>query len=174
MSTMLGLLGAVAAAAPATTLSSHDPQTVVAYLQAEGYRAKLEAKGENKDPSVGPWIETGESGTTIVISFLNCTNKRQCADISFTSAWDTADGKGPSLAALQQWNADKRFTKAYLDGDKDPVLEMDLLFTEGRLDSRTFDNAFGIFVSSIADFEKVIGWDEPEAAPSGNPDSTAP
>jgi hypothetical protein len=166
MSILLSLL-AVVAPATGPALSSHDPQTVVAYLQAEGYRAKLNANSEGKEQTVGPWIQTSEGGTNITISFLNCKNKKQCEDISFSSAWNFEDGKGPAAAPLHQWNADKRFTKAYLDREGDPVLEMDVLFSEGQLDRQTFATALDIFTDAIGKFEDVIGWDTPAPTTAG-------
>ena len=167
MTILLALLAA--APEPGPPLSSHDPQTVVAFLQAEGYRAKLNPNQNSKEASVGPWIQTSDGGTNITISFLNCKNRKQCADISFSSAWDFGTGKGPAAASLQRWNADKRFTKAYLDGEGDPVLEMDLLFTDGRLDRKTFANALEIFTDSVGDFEQAIGWDAPAVEPAPGP-----
>lgn len=166
MTVLLALLAA--AAEPGPPLSSYDPQTIVAYLQAEGYRAKLDPNRDGKEASVGPWIQTSDGGTNITISFLNCKNKKQCADISFTSAWDYGTNKRPSVASLQRWNADKRFTKAYFDKEGDPVLEMDLLFTDGRLDRATFANALEIFADSAGEFEKAIGWDSPEPETAGS------
>lgn len=166
---MFTFLALLAAAAPASgpALSSHDPQTVTAYLQSEGYRAKLEAS-DDKDPTVGPSIRTSDGGTNFSINFLSCKAKKQCADIIFTSSWDYDDGEGPSGTAMHRWNADRRFTKAYLDKDGDPVLEMDVLFIDGKLDQAAFATNLDIYTSALQMFEDVLDEERKGSEPVGS------
>jgi hypothetical protein len=166
---MLMFLALLSAAAPAAgpALSSHDPQTVAAYLQAEGYRAKLEAS-DDKDPTVGPSILTSDGGTKFNINFLSCKAKKQCNDIIFTSSWDFDDGEGPSSTSMHRWNADRRFTKAYLDKEGDPVLEMDVLFVDGKLDRAAFGANLDIYTSALQVFEGVLDEERKEGEPVGS------
>lgn len=78
-----------------------------------------------------------------------------------------ADGKEPNPALLQKWNADRSFTKAFLDSEGDPVLEMDVLFTVRRIAGNGSRNAFGFFNDSLAGLGEQIGWDEPDGDDGG-------
>ena len=44
-----------------------------------------------------------------------------------------------SFAKVNQWNADKRFSRAYLDDDDDPVIELDLDLEGGIARERLID-----------------------------------
>lgn len=164
--TMLLFLLAAAAPAPAAMLSSHNPESVVSYLQSEGYRAKLIAPASTDDPSFGPRIETSDGGTTFGINFLNCKARKQCRDVLFTSSWAFETGKSPSPATIHKWNAERRFTKAYLDKEGDPVLEMDVLFQDGRLDPANFKAYFEVYTSGLQTFEEFIAPEEEQSAPA--------
>lgn len=163
----------LAGAAPAATLSSHRPETIVAYLQEEGFRARLH-QSESAEETIGPRIETADGGTTFVIYFLNCKKKRDCEDIAFSASWDFEDGKGPSAEMMHRWNADRRFTKAYLDREGDPILEMDVLFTEGRLDRKLFAEWHRVFTQGMQQFvEQLRTLDSGSGEAAATPVSTA-
>lgn len=44
-----------------------------------------------------------------------------------------------TCAKVNQWNADKRFSRAYLDDDDDPVIELDLDLDGGITEDRLID-----------------------------------
>jgi hypothetical protein len=171
---VLPLLASLQAAAPAAVqpLSSHDPQTVVSWLQKEGFRAKLEPS-TSKEKSVGPFISTADGGTNFYIYFLNCKDKKLCEDVQFSAAWDFETGKGPAATVMHDWNAKKRFTKAYLDKEGDPYLEMDVLFADRRLSPKAYDESFQIFVSALPIFRKEIGWDKSDDAATASTQTVA-
>lgn len=60
-----------------------------------------------------------------------------------------------TCAKVNQWNADKRFSRAYLDDDDDPVIELDLDLEGGITQERLID-----FITtvrhSVAGFRKHI------------------
>jgi hypothetical protein len=60
-----------------------------------------------------------------------------------------------TCAKVNQWNADKRFSRAYLDDDDDPVIELDLDLEGGITQERLID-----FITtvrhSVAGFKKHI------------------
>ena len=56
------------------------------------------------------------------------------------TAWTTDDTTRPSADKMNDWNRTKRYSKVYFDGDRDPVLQLDL------------DLAGGVTVARIKDF----------------------
>ncbi len=64
-------------------------------------------------------------------------------------------GTNVTLQDLNEWNKGKLFTKAYLDDDGDPVLEMDVDLAGGvtiariKDSIRTFDQSLAAFLSEI-------------------------
>ena len=71
-----------------------------------------------------PMITSGVGGTTFQVFFYNCTNNKDCATVQFHSGYDL---KTPvSLDKLNEWNRTKRFGRAFLDAENDPILQMDV------------------------------------------------
>ena len=80
------------------------------------------------------------NGTLYVIFFNDCNSDRsECQSLQFYASWE---GVPVDQAAINGWNRDKRFAKAYIDAENDPVLEMDVNLrhgvTRGNLED-TFD-----------------------------------
>lgn len=111
--------GALTIAGPATAqmVSSKDPRTLVAALQAKGYKAELGVAGGD------PRIKSGAGGVQFSIFFENCTKGAACTTVSFVTGFTDIDA---TLAKINEWNAKNRFAHAYIDGDQDPVLRMDV------------------------------------------------
>lgn len=82
-------------------------------------------------------IETGETrfikgrieGTLYAIAFHDCDQDgADCKSLQFYASWEDVP---VAPEAINGWNRDKRFTKAYLDAENDPVLEMDVNLRNG-------------------------------------------
>jgi len=56
---------------------------------------------------------------------------------------------------INEWNRTKRLSRAYLDSDKDPILEADLL-ANGGLTPKHVTEFFQVFVISVRAFRKFI------------------
>ena len=153
---MLKWLGPVAALlvfampAHAQMVRALDPQSVVAALQASGYAAKL-----GTDRVGDPMVTSGVSGTTFQIFFYNCTNHQACATVQFHSAYDISTPVG--LDQINAWNQKKRFGRAFLDKENDPVLEMDVDLDDGGLSRLLFIDNVEFWASILAEFERHIG-----------------
>ncbi len=69
-------------------------------------------------------------------------------------------GANPSMDAINEWNRTKRFSRAYVDTDGDPVIESDLDLeggiTEGAIVEwvRTFNLSVRAFAKMLVDTEK--------------------
>ena len=146
---LLGL--ALSAGAKAQTIvSAEDPGALIAIIQELGFQAKLE-----KDDVGDPVILSSSGGVDFRIYFYECKNNKRCKSLHFSVGYDLADGS--SLDAVQQWNADKRFASAYLDGESDPFLQMDVN-TDGGVTQQNFENTFQLWQSLKGEFEQFIDW----------------
>ena len=69
---------AIAAPAHAQMVTAANPQTIVAALQAGGYKATV-----GKDSTGDPQIRSAASGSNFVVSFYGCENNRACKTVTF-------------------------------------------------------------------------------------------
>ena len=71
-------------------------------------------------------------------------------------AYHGAGGVKVSYEDINEWNRTKRLSRAYLNSDKDPVLESDLL-ANGGLTKKHVTEFFKVFVHiSVNDFRKFL------------------
>jgi hypothetical protein len=145
-----GVMG-MAVPAHAQMVRGQDPSTLVDALQNAGYAAKL-----GTDKVGDPMITSGISGTTFQIFFYNCTDHRQCATVTFHSGYDLADPV--SLTTINEWNRGKRFGRAYLDKEGDPILEMDVDLDDGGLSPALFTDNVEFWATILGEFEEAIGY----------------
>ncbi|MBE1237604.1 YbjN domain-containing protein [Phaeovibrio sulfidiphilus] len=73
------------------------------------------------DSAGDPMISGRIDGTRYSIMFYGCKDGRNCTDVQFGTAWSKP---GMSLEEINRWNRTARFSKAFLDDENDPVLEM--------------------------------------------------
>jgi hypothetical protein len=162
---MLAAVGAVASApAPAfaaelknvarpsvAMVRGQDPQSVVAALVGGGYKAVL-----GTDKVGDPMITSGVSGTAFQVFFYNCTAHKDCATVQFHSGYSLT--AKPTADLMNQWNKSQRFGRAYLDGEGDPILEMDVDLDDGGLSPALFIDNIEFWASILGNFEKHIGY----------------
>ena len=144
-------LAAFAAPAQAQMVRPQNPQTLVAALQAGGYTATL-----GTDAVGDPKIDSAVSGTKFQIFFYNCTNHTACATVQFHSGYDLTTA--PTLDRLNEWNRTKRFGRAFLDKEGDPILEMDVDLDDGGVSRALFIDNIEFWSSILGDFERFIGY----------------
>jgi hypothetical protein len=151
----LALALSIAAPAGAQLVTAKDPQSVIRALQAEGYKAKLD-----KDDEGDPKIISSASGSEFFVNFYGCEKNRNCTSIHFASGYDPDSGKGPALAAINAWNKDKRYSKAWLDDDGDYWLELDLYTGAAGISTDVFTKHLNIWTTQMGEFEKATGWND--------------
>lgn len=91
-------------------------------IQSMGYQAEL-----TTDSQGDPKIRSTAEGLKYVILTYGCTEsgaEKACNSFQFSTA--IAMKTKPAFDTINRWNRDKRFGKAYLDNDRDPVLEWDV------------------------------------------------
>jgi hypothetical protein len=148
---MAAFAGLWALPAQAQMVKGQDPATLVKALQKEGYAAKL-----GVDKVGDPLITSGVSGTTFQIYFYNCTNNKNCATVTFHSGYDLKSNVG--YEKINEWNRGKRFGRAYLDKEDDPILEMDVDLDDGGMSQALFIDNIQFWASVLVEFEKHIGY----------------
>jgi len=118
-----GIALAMTATAQAQALITGDDVNEILNA-ARGYGSASLTTQSNGDPQITGKME----GITYQIYFRNCTNNERCEDLNFYLGF--LDIK-PSLEAINEWNYNKRFSRAYLDTDLDACVEMDLDLVKG-------------------------------------------
>jgi hypothetical protein len=148
-------LAALAAshAAPATSqmVRAQDPESVAAAMRAAGYAAEL-----GTDKVGDPMIASNISGTRFQIFFYNCTEHKECATVQFHAGYDLTQPVG--LETVNAWNSSQRFGRAYLDKEKDPIIEMDVDLDDGGMSPALFTDNLEFWASLLPKFEKHIGY----------------
>ena len=117
---------------------------------ARGYGAASLTTQSNGDPQITGKIE----GVTYQVYFRNCTDGTDCEDLNFYLGF--LDIK-PSLEDINEWNFNKRFSRAYLDQDQDACVEMDLDLVKG-VTAEYLDSQFGLWAMIVGQFADHVGY----------------
>lgn len=104
----------------------------------------------NGDPQITGKVD----GITYQIYFRNCTNNTNCEDLNFYLGF--LDLK-PTLEQINDWNYNKRFSRAYLDQDQDACVEMDIDLVAG-VTAEYLDSQFGIWNMVVTQFSDHVGY----------------
>jgi hypothetical protein len=117
---------------------------------ARGYGAATLTTQSNGDPQITGKIE----GITYQVYFRNCTNNTNCEDLNFYLGF--LDLK-PGLDVINDWNFNKRFSRAYIDQDQDACVEMDLDMVEG-VTADYLDSQFSLWSMVLKQFAEHVGY----------------
>lgn len=118
---------------------------------ARGYGSVTLDKASNGDPMISGKIE----GVSYYMFFRNCTDNTNCEDLNFYAGF--LDNK-QTMDAINAWNRDKRFGKAYLDSDLDAVIEFDVNVEYGISD-KNLDSTFSVWSLILKQFADYIGFE---------------
>lgn len=142
-------LFALPSIAQAQMVRASSPNSVVTALQEGGYKAVL-----SKDGTGDPKIESASSGARFFINFYGCKNNFDCTTVTFYAGWSKVN---VSLNQINEWNKAKRFSRAYIDKDGDPVIEFDVDLDDGGMSQALFIDNVQFWETSLAGFKKHIG-----------------
>ncbi|WP_347241413.1 YbjN domain-containing protein [Thermus sp.] len=125
------------------------PKEAEALLKAASYRyERVEEGGE-------VYFRLRLAGLRALLLLMDC-EKEVCSSLQLYAGFSMK--KPPSLERINAWNREKRFSRAYLDKDGDPVLEWDLDLSGGVTDGAI--KAFlDLFEESLRAFASWIGFD---------------
>jgi hypothetical protein len=130
------------------TITGADTEEVL--NAARGYGSATLTKQTNGDPQI-----TGKiNGISYQVYFRNCTDNANCEDLNFYLGF--LDLK-PSLEVINDWNLNKRFSRAYLDPDKDACIEMDLDLVKG-VSPEYLDSQFSLWNQILTQFAAHVGY----------------
>lgn len=137
--------------AAAQNVVASDPASLTQILQSFGYRAEL-----SQDTGGDPKIASSSGGANFSIFFYGCTNGKDCDAISFSSTFDLDPGS--NVAIMNDWNVKKRYTKAYLDDEQDPVIDMDIYLGDGGVTIDNFRFWVDTWERAVGDFKSHINF----------------
>lgn len=126
------------------------PEVLAQLVRDEGYNAKLGIDGTGD-----PKIEGRVGQTEYSIFFYGCDAGKNCTSITFSAGYNLANGM--TDAAVNDWHRRKRFTKVYLDDERDPFLQMDVNLDRG-VTAENFRDSFDLWRLLVEDFEEHINW----------------
>ncbi len=150
--------------APATA------QTLVDATQVDSIAAIAREYGEalvEKDNTGDPMISGQIARTNYIVFFYGCTEGADCTTIQFMSSYTNTDGVDAGV--INTWNRDKRFGKAYLDDEGDPVVEMNVNLWSG-VHENNLNDTFDWWRVVLESFEEHIGFEHADesAAPAAD------
>lgn len=140
---------ALSVSAQAQTLTGANTEDILAI--AKNYGSASMTKQSNGDPQI-----TGKiGGVSYQVYFRNCTDNKNCEDLNFYLGF--LDIK-PTLEEINDWNFNKRFSRAYLDQDKDACVEMDLDMVQG-VSAEYVDSQFALWKMVVQQFADYVGYE---------------
>lgn len=155
---MLPLAAALALSAPASATDLVDAGMVEQIRQiASGHGSTEVDKLDDGSPRIKGRID----GIRYQILFYGCEkNGSKCQNIQLYAGWSLAEDQKVGMAAINDWNRNYRFGKAYLDAENDPVIEYDISL-EGGVSRQNLDESLETWSEVISGFEeKVINSDD--------------
>jgi len=119
-------------------------------MQDLGYRAQL-----GVDDAGDPMIDSTASGYKYRVLFYDCDGKRGCGALEFWAGFDTED-EG-DLARMNEWNLNKRFGRAYIDEEGDPIVSIHYNLAGGVTEAN-IEDMFEWWELVIAEFATHVGF----------------
>lgn len=105
--------------AQAQQITAANPGGIVHFLQALGHKVEVSA-----DSSEDPMLTVKTDDHTYRVFFYGCTDGKNCDSIQFYAGWTEADNN--TMKAMNDWNKEHRYGRAYIDNDGDPCIEFDI------------------------------------------------
>ena len=101
-----------------------------------------------------PEIAGRVDGTRYRVFFYGCKQGKDCLSIQFYAGWKR-EGRSITVKQMNSWNQTKRFAKAYLDDQNDPVIEMDVNL-QGGVSRKNLEETFDLWIYSMGKFEASL------------------
>ena len=146
---MVAIAWTASANAQSDLIDATDPGGMRDIIRQLGYRALLET-----DEYGDPRIATSVGGTTVYIYFYDCTDNADCRTIMYAGRYDPADNL--TAEAMNDWNRDELFGRAYIDEDGYAWIELPVN-TDGGISRANFESTFARWENIVAQFESEMG-----------------
>lgn len=147
----IGIAALFSSGALAGEITATDPAQIMKAMQEYGFTVSME-----KDSDGDPKIVAQISRTKFRVYFFGCTNNIDCGSLHFRAGYDM-DGVMSALK-VNEWNREKRFTKAYIDEEGDPFMEMDVNLDYDGVGAQNFEDTLDWWRLLVEDFEDFIEW----------------
>lgn len=134
------------AASASELIDATDPTEILNLARGFG-SANLDRDGDG-DPRITGRID----GNRYTLLFYGCLNGEKCTNLTFNSGWDVETF---DIIRINEWNRDRRYGRAYLDLEGDPIVEMDVNIEFG-VSRRNFDDTFALWSSIVKDFASFV------------------
>jgi len=144
----IAALGAGSAAARPLPEGGATAAEVAQVLRDKGYRAEVTVDGVGD-----PLVRSALDGSSFGVYFYGCEQGR-CTSLQFATGFD---GDPLSYETINRWNAEHRFGRAYLDGEMDPVMEMDVDVERGA-STELIEEALATWAVLVPEFKGFIGF----------------
>lgn len=142
------------------------PDTVVQLVQDAGFRAQLKTLDDGHK-----FIESSANGMKFQIHFYGCTAENTgCELLVFTAGFDFAEAQDEEI--VSDWNF-TRFTKAYLDKEGDPYIQLPVNILYG-VTHDNFKDTLVWFTNEMGSFMDHIGWYDEGMPPATPPTEVTP
>ena len=138
--------GAMAQDNPAISVA--DPKFVAEV--ARGYGSVVIEKDSDGDPL----LKCRSEGIAYSIAFYNCKADQVCRSIQFRSGFTH---KGVKLERINEWNQKKRYAKALLDKEGDPIIRMDFNVV-GGISRANLDDVMDLWTRLLKEYVDHIGF----------------
>jgi hypothetical protein len=136
--------------AAAQYLDSITAEALAAELITAGYRAEV-----GKTEGDQPMVKAGMQGGDVYIILFGCDEQGACTSLTLRQGFNLDPGM--SYEHINQWNYDNRMSRAFLDEERDPFIEGDILM-EGGISQDNLMASIAAFEEQLARFKTFIGW----------------
>ncbi|WP_291440262.1 YbjN domain-containing protein [Desulfovibrio sp.] len=99
-----------------------------------------------------PIIQGRMDSIKYAIWFSGCTDGKNCSALQFIGMWKTENFP---MAEVNKWNAQKVYTRTYLDNDLDLTMEMDVFMRYG-MTKKNLEEIFDLWKTSLRHISEVI------------------
>ena len=137
------------------TLSIKSKADVETVLRYNGFGFKTETH-DGKD-----YLVVDVDGITTVVNFFDSKGQligddanREMASMQLYAGFIGDSSVTPQR--MNEWNRNHRFTRAYIDNEGDPVLEMDLNLAFGGVPERQLEDSLALWELSVVSFQKFV------------------
>ena len=150
-----GLMSAVTAPLSAAEyIGTIEPNNILKMLTDNGYEDAYVADTDYEDL---PILNFTLADSKAVIYFYECGKTgKACEYLQLYVGW--AMDERPSYKVINDFNAEERFSQAYIDDENDPVIEQ-WITLEGGVSDVNFINTVATFGETVEKFEDIIGWE---------------
>ena len=146
---LMAVAATMAVPGHAQNVTASRPASIEAVLKARGLPSELK-QGEGN-----PYIRSAYDNMPFLIALMNCDDaKTNCATVQFYFGFN--DRKGFSLDKLNEWNATKRFVRAYRDSENDPVLVMDVDTDKGGVPEAVFNENLSVWLDQMQQYRRFV------------------